>query len=322
MLYTTRSCFPRLRFISGCPTLTRLKLSFLKFPLVDLRVAPFRDSNPNELRYKCSFLYGDIYEEAINGLEASRVTLDELRTRFIPLRATPAATAIAQRSQTASTSTSTCPVGLLTQSLSSEARLEDSSSPHGPPAPLIGNDWEEIGGAAATANASEMAKLGSETSKHKQIRKDQIEEEQKQQPTLVQRYSEYDSTVQHMDSLLMRIFDFPALEQLELSGQVPGAPFVTRQSFLVRLVRHLTRFRETDAPDSPTRLRRVDLSDTGLFEHNSSVRLMRLLAPHVEFIVSPSNETHDESAGYERIPELWYGYNYEEELLSEPPIYN
>lgn len=58
------------------------------------------------------------------------------------------------------------------------------------------------------------------------------------------------------------------------------------QSVMARLVRHLTRFRDFVATDLPIHLRRIDLSYTGFREGDSTVRFMRLLAPHVQkFIV-------------------------------------
>ena len=101
-------------------------------------------------------------------------------------------------------------------------------------------------------------------------------------PILEQLLRDYDPKTQHLDSLLMRNFYFPSLEQLVLKNckESPNG-----QSFVLRLVRHMTRFRESDVPDSPTRLRHVDLRGTNLFEGSSAVQVMRLLAPHVEFYV-------------------------------------
>lgn len=105
-------------------------------------------------------------------------------------------------------------------------------------------------------------------------------------PTLEQLQSNYDPTVQHLDSFMLRIFYFPALEELVLKN-CNEQKALWRESFVVRLVRHLTLFRESDAPDSPTRLRCVDLRYTNVFEGSPAVRLMSLLAPHVKFIADP-----------------------------------
>ena len=111
-------------------------------------------------------------------------------------------------------------------------------------------------------------------------------------PTLEQLQTSYDPTVQHLDSFMRHFFVF-ALEELilknckEQEGWVSDYGFVNEESFVVRLVRHLTRFPESDVPDSPTRLRRVDLRGSNLFEGSSAARLLRLFALHVVFITDP-----------------------------------
>ena len=214
-------------------------------------------------------------------MDAGRLSLGELLTRFIPARATPAdVPPLAFQ-----------PTGQLEQeaqlavSLSTLFLLDDETKQKS----LECNE-------TAGANSSAASSMTSLQKQHKDS------DDMNDLPTLEQLQSNYDPTVQHLDSFMMRTFYFPALEELvlknceEQDGWITGYGDVT--GFVVRLVRHLTRFRESDAPDSPTCLRRVDLSDTSLFDGRSAMRLMRLLAPHVEFIADPesSSESDDDSS--------------------------
>lgn len=140
-------------------------------------------------------------------------------------------------------------------------------------------------------------------------------------PTREQMLRDYDPSVQHLDAFLMRHFHFPALEQLVLRNCLERYHYnwsynadCIKRKFLVRFVRHLTRFRESDAPDSQTRLRLVDLRCTNLYEEDSAVRLMRLLAPHVEFIADfkPDEYKFEYGNGGGLVPVDWYydSHNY------------
>lgn len=239
--------------------MARLKLSFSEFPLVKL-IAPYKiNSNaasPSVLRYH---YHKDHYEQILKDIDASRVSLTELQSQFIPARATTTRIRVPR-----------------TYSRSSLCLTNNSTI-----------DQCEVADASATA-ASNVLENQYQTHIHKS---DAATVNQKELPSLEQLLRDYDPTEQHLDPLMTRTFYFPALEELflkhckEYRGSIPRPRFANRPNFMVRLVRHLTRFRERDANDSPTRLRRVDLRDTGIYEGSSEVRLMRLLAPHVEFLV-------------------------------------
>ena len=198
------------------------------------------------------------------------VSLGELLTRFIPARATPA-------DAQPLTFEFASPVGQLAESLFTRVILDESKQN-----PITKIECNETGG----ASAMDISDLSAKTT-HK------ANDDVNDLPTLEQLKTSYDPTVQHLDSFMMRHFFFPALEELilknckEQKGWVSDYGFVEDESFVVRLVRHLTRFRESDVPDSRTHLRRIDLSGTNLFVQSSAVRLMRILAPHVEFIADP-----------------------------------
>ena len=200
---------------------------------------------------------------------------------FIPARATPA-------DSPPLTFEFASPVGQLAESLCTQVILDESKQN-----PITKFECNDTG--SASASTMNISALSARTM-HK------ANDDVNDLPTLEQLQTSYDPTVQHLDSFMMRHFFFPALEELilknckEQEGWISNYGFVNGESFVVRLVRHLTRFRESDDPDSRTCLRRVDLRGTNLLEGSSAVRLMRLLAPHVQFIADPepSIERHTE----------------------------
>lgn len=246
------------------------------------------------------YTHKDIYEEIIEDFDASRISLSELRARFIP----PRATAIAAPN-TVSTSYSSSSAYSPAESQSAEceshtsmARLDES-----PQSSLEVSEFDEpCGTAASNGNrCSSVASADVDSTAHSS-------KEDEKLPTLEQLLSDYNPTVQHLEPLMTRTFSLPALEELVLTnckergGAFSGAPFGNKQGFVVRLVRHLTRFRENDAPDSPTRLRRLDLRATCLSDGSSHVRLMRLLAPHVEILAARKplcSQTSDQSSDWQ-----------------------
>ena len=95
-------------------------------------------------------------------------------------------------------------------------------------------------------------------------------------------------------------------------GWIYGNP----ESFVVRLVRHMTRFRKSDQLDSPTRQLRVDLRGTNHFEESSAVGLMRLLAPHVKCITDPETRvtSYPERLDWVRFNRDGSGYSANEDV--------
>lgn len=246
------------------------------------------------------YTHKDIYEEIIEDFDASRISLGELRARFIP----PRATAISAPN-TVSTSYSSSSAYPPAESQSAEceshsvARLDES-----PQSSLEVSECDEACGTAVASNGNRRSSVASadvDSTAHSS-------KEDEKLPTLEQLLSDYNPAVQHLEPLMTRTFSLPALEELVLTnckergGAFSGAPFGDKQGFVVRLVRHLTRFRESDAPDSPTRLRRLDLRATCLSDGSSHVRLMRLLAPHVEILAARKplcSQTSDQSSDWQ-----------------------
>lgn len=239
----------------------RLELVNIQFPkVVDLSAKyQITESGATTAR---THQHADIYQQALEDFDSTQ-TLGELQSRLIPPRASP-----------------------------TDACHHFHSRP-----PVLWGNWFRLYRLALnvanhntnTTSTTELEKCdeanGARATSAVASDSDQQTIEYEDLPTLEQLVRDYDPSVQHLDSFMLRHFYFPALEELVLKNCVEQA---FGQSFLARLVRHLTRFRESDAPHSQTPLRRVDLRGSKIYDEDSAVRLMGLLAPNVKIMAEPN----------------------------------
>lgn len=274
---------PLLSYLSGCATLVRLELGSFKFPLINF-CADYRVTRNDNLLQRLPwtswivadedprvglFRHPDIYLRSLAHLEHS-LPLCQLQPQLIPPRAT-----LTYWFPSPLLHTSACAAEHLcdTDSRSTSAAPDDKDLYQ---CPIL---FFEKRVRAGPANACSQ-EASNRSDKLTLISNADL----KLLPTLEQLLRDYDPTVQHLDSFMARTFNFPALEELILKNCRYPVRELIDMGFIVRLVRHFTRFRESDAPDSPTHLRLVDLRDTDLFENYPELRLMSLLAPHIEFL--------------------------------------
>lgn len=263
----------------------------IEFELTDRR---WHRRQPQRRAVEATHEHIDIYREALEEFESRHrhLSLGELWSRLIPTRVVPNVQPSTALTSAVQSTASACPVPHQAESSTSTsfsllppaakgsrpARHEEETEEQSDD-----SDEHEERGAAGPSQGSEPF----------EERAPRVHVNVEDLPTYEELLRDYDPTTQHLDSFIRRTFDFPALEELILTKCKEHEKFNSDfefeyiDSFVVRLVRHLTRFRDSDAPDSSTRIRLVDLRDTNLYEENPEVRLMRLLAPHVKFLADP-----------------------------------
>lgn len=250
----------------------RLELGFFEFPLINLS-ASCRISDVEEARWRrrlipdpnnwppghilglflkkgeANLLFMDIYSQAAEEFKNSQISIGELHNCLIPPRALAA---------------DWLPLPLSSADVSSSSA--ESS---------VNQTLEFVVDEARAVGANQLEQ--SNRSKVKRKARDDL-------PTYEQLKTAYNPSRQHLDIFMKRTFNFPGLEQLILKN---CREYNIGSLFLVRLLRHLTRFREANAPDSPTRIRLVDLRGIKFDKDISSTefQLLPLLAPHVQFLI-------------------------------------